>query len=306
MCTHQIPIRKTIKNPKTKMQSKVEKKILGFSSPFRYPGGKTRLASKLLEAIEKNFEQNEKIILVEPYAGGAGASLALLFAGHVEKIVINDLNKSIYTFWKIAVSDTDYLINKIKRTEITTEEWKKQKTIYTYTTSKQKLAFATLFLNRTNRSGIMNSGPIGGMNQSGQWKLNARFTKKTIIKKLEKIKKFKNKIKVSNLDGIKFLRKLEQQKNAKQHFIFLDPPYFQKGQSLYLNHYNEKDHEKLSEFLKKSSFKRWVMTYDDVPYINSLYAKMRIRNFSIQHNAHKSKTGREVMIFPRGFVPVKI
>ena len=197
---------------------------------------------------------------MEPYAGGAGASLALLIGGHVEKITINDLDKAIYTFWKVAVSDTDYLIRRLRRTEITIEEWKKQKAIFSSTTNETKLAFATLFLNRTNRSGIMNGGPIGGMNQSGRWKVDARFNKKTIIERLEKIKEFQDKIEVCNLDGIELLRKLEQRKNSKQHFIFLDPPYFQKGQSLYLNHYNKKDHEELSEFLEKSSLKK--MDYD--------------------------------------------
>ncbi len=288
------------------MRNKNTKKISGFSSPFRYPGGKTRLASRLLEAIEKNFEQNEKVILVEPYAGGAGASLNLLFAGYVEKIVINDLDKSIYTFWKVAVSDTDYLISKIKRTEVTIKEWKRQKVIYFSTKSERKLAFATLFLNRTNRSGIMNGGPIGGVSQSGKWKIDARFNKKTIIERLKKIKKFKNKIEVCNLEGVEFLWKLEQRKNAKQYFIFLDPPYFQKGQSLYLNHYNEKDHEKLSAFLESSSFKKWMMTYDDVPYIKNLYMDMQTKGFLIQHNAYKSKVGREVMIFPKNFVSVVI
>ncbi len=288
------------------MKSKSDKKISGFSSPLRYPGGKTRLANKLLEAIENNFDQKEKVILVEPYAGGAGASLALLFAKRVEKIVINDLDKAIFTFWKIAVSDTDYLINKIRRTDVTIEEWKRQKAIYTSTKSDRKLAFATLFLNRTNRSGIMNGGPIGGIEQFGTWKVSARFTKKTIIDRLEKIKEFHNKIEVYNLDGIVLLKKLEERKNRNQYFIFLDPPYFQKGQSLYLNHYSNKDHENLSEFLEKSSFKKWIMTYDDVPYIKNLYATMRTKGFAIQHNAYESKVGREIMIFPKEFIPVNI
>jgi DNA adenine methylase len=288
------------------MQKRNKEKISGFSSPLRYPGGKTRLANKLLEAIEKNCDQKEKMILVEPYAGGAGASLALLFAKKVEKIVINDLDKAIFTFWKIAVSDTDYLINKIRRTDITIEEWRKQKAIYVSTKSKRKLAFATLFLNRTNRSGIMNGGPIGGTDQSGTWKVNARFTKQTIIDRLEKIKEFHNKIEVYNLDGIELLEKLEERKNQSQYFIFLDPPYFQKGQSLYLNHYSNKDHENLSEFLEKSSFKKWIMTYDDVPYIKNLYATMRTKGFAIQHNAYESKVGREVMIFPKEFIPVSL
>lgn len=281
-------------------------KISGFSSPLRYPGGKTRFANTLLEAIEKNFDQTEKAILVEPYAGGAGASLALLFAKKVKKIVINDLDKAIFTFWKIAVSDTDYLINKIRRTEITIEEWKRQKAVYASTKSERKLAFATLFLNRTNRSGIMNGGPIGRTDQSGIWKVNARFTKKTIIARLGKIKEFCNKIEVYNLNGIELLKKIEERKNKNQYFIFLDPPYFQKGRSLYLNHYRNNDHENLSEFLEKSSFKKWVMTYDDVPYIKDLYATMCTKGFAIRHNAYVSRVGREVMIFPKEFIAVNI
>ena len=280
------------------MQNKIKKTISGFASPFRYPGGKTRLASKLAEEIEKKFQSNEKVVLVEPYAGGAGASLTLLFMGKVDKIIINDFDNAIYTFWKIAVSDTDYLIRKIKRTEITIEEWKKQKAIYALPGNDCKLAFATLFLNRTNRSGIMSGGPIGGMGQSGKWKINARFTKETIIGRLERIKEFRNKIKVYKLDGIKLLERLEQHKKAGQYFIFLDPPYFQKGQSLYLNHYNNKDHEELSKFLEQSSLKKWIMTYNDVAYIKNLYVKMRKSKFLIQHNAYKSKIGKEVMIFP--------
>lgn len=286
------------------MKNKTKKIILGFVSPFRYPGGKTRFTSSLAKAIEKNFDTNEKIILVEPYAGGAGASLKLLFSGKVDKIIINDLDNAIYTFWDIAVFDTDYLIKKIRNTEVTIDEWKKQKAIYASPKNDRELAFATLFLNRTNRSGIMHGGPIGGVNQLGDWKINARFSKETIIGRLEKIKEFKNKIKVCNSDGIRLLERLEQHKKISQYFIFLDPPYYKKGQSLYLNHYGNKDHEKLSKFLEKSLFKKWIMTYNDVSYIKNLYSKMRIKKFSIQHNAYKSKVGKEVMICPNSLTVV--
>ncbi len=249
------------------MQKEKSEIISKFSSPFRYPGGKTRLAGFLCIAIEKIFSEDEKIILVEPYAGGAGASLKLLFSGKVDRIIINDLDKAIFAFWKIAITDTDFLINKIKKVNINIEEWKKQKEIYNNPSSSIKeLAFATLFLNRTNRSGIIEGGPIGGMKQTGFWNVQARFTKNTIISRLEKIKEFKNKISVRNLDGITLLRQLEKNKCKNRYFIFLDPPYYQKGKSLYLNHYIDKDHKKLLKLLEKSSLK-WVMTYDDVSYI---------------------------------------
>ena len=277
-----------------------------FVSPLRYPGGKTCLAPKLEQIIEKKFSDNEKITFVEPYAGGAGAALVLLYSGKVDKIIINDLDKAIYKFWKIAVQDTGYLIRKIKRTKITIQEWKKQKAIYTISRNERKIAFATLFLNRTNRSGIIRGGPIGGIRQLSKWKIDERFTKKTIIERLEKIHKFRNKIKVYNLNGIKLLKNLEQRKQTDQYFIFLDPPYFQKGRSLYLNNYKNRDHEQLSKLLINSSLKKWIMTYNDVSYIKRLYKKMPKTSFEIQHDAQFSQIGREIMIFPKKFVSTKM
>lgn len=274
-----------------------KKENLRFASPFRYPGGKTRLSNFLEKAIEKNFSENEGVILVEPYAGGAGASLKLLFSGKVSKIIINDLDRAIYSFWEIAVSDTDFLINEIRKVDISVDEWKKQRQIYNDPLStEKKLAFATLFLNRTNRSGIIEGGPIGGMSQLGSWDIKARFIKNTIIERLEKIKEFRNRIKVRNLDGITLLKQLEKNKAKNSYFIFLDPPYYQKGQSLYLNHYIDKDHKRLLKFLEKSSLK-WVMTYDDVDYIQSLYSGFRRSNFVISHSAFEARKGKEVLIF---------
>lgn len=288
------------------MQKEKNKITSEFSSPLRYPGGKTRLAGFLYKAVEKNFSENEKIILVEPYAGGAGASLKLLFSGKVDKIIINDLDKAIFAFWKIAVSDTDFLINKIRKENIDIEEWKKQKEIYNNPSSSIKeLAFATLFLNRTNRSGIIEGGPIGGMEQAGFWNVQARFTKNTIISRLEKIKEFKNKISVRNLDGIALLRQLEKNKCKNRYFIFLDPPYYQKGKSLYLNHYIDKDHKKLLKLLKKSSLK-WVMTYDDVSYIQNLYDKFKKNKFTINHSAFEARQGKEILIFSDNVAKVAI
>ncbi len=275
-----------------------------FVSPLRYPGGKTCLVPKLEKVIKKTFSDNEKITFIEPYAGGAGASLSLLCSRKVDKIIINDLDSAIYTFWKIAIQNTDYLIRKIKQTKITIQEWKKQKKIYTLLQHKplkneKKLAFATLFLNRTNRSGIIRGGPIGGMKQLSKWKINERFTKKTIIERLKKIYIFRNKMEIHNLDGIKLLENIEKKKEVNQYFIFLDPPYFQKGKSLYLNNYKNDDHKKLAKFLAQSVLKKWIMTYNDVLQIKGLYKKMPIKGFKIQHDAHYSKVGKEIMIFPK-------
>ena len=268
-----------------------------FVSPFRYPGGKARLATFVENTLKNNFREPKKITLVEPYAGGAGASLTLLFASRINKIIINDLDKAIYAFWKTSLSDSDYLINKIKRTEITIEEWKKQRQIYLGGKgSLRKLAFAVMYLNRTNRSGIIEGGPIGGIQQTGKWKIDARFSKDVMISRLKKIKEHRSKIVVKNLDGIALLKNLEHKSNPNDYFIFLDPPYYKKGKLLYLNHYSDNNHEELAKFLKNTKLK-WVMTYDDVGFIHDLYGSLARHRFTIHHSAHQSKQGKEVAIF---------
>ncbi|MEX2405644.1 MAG: DNA adenine methylase [Candidatus Paceibacterota bacterium] len=266
-------------------------------SPLRYPGGKARLAD-FLSKLLKSKADGQDIVFVEPFAGGAGAALQLLIEGNVSKILINDLDPAIYAFWKIAVYDTDRLIRKIQRTDVSIKEWKKQRVIYKKKPKDDlKFAFATFYMNRTNRSGIIEGGPIGGFGQKGEWKLDARFNKKGLIERLRKIKEFRNQITVKNLDGIELLKEIQGHKDFKDHFIFIDPPYVEKGKLLYLNHYQQENHKKLAKFLN-SSLLDWVMTYDDTPFIRELYSEKVVKRFDIAHTAHARKIGKEVFISP--------
>lgn len=275
------------------------KKIDRFISPLRYPGGKI----KLVKTLENFFVINnlKNITLVEPYAGGAGASLSLLVTGKADKIIINDLDGAIYSFWKSAVFDTDRFINKIKKTNIDIKEWYKQKKIYTDKNSSIfDLGFATFFLNRTNKSGIIGAGPIGGKKQNSSWNIDARFNKQALIRRILKLGKYRKFIEIFNLDGIKLLRKLAKDERSNRYFIFLDPPYFRKGPTLYLNHYKKEDHKSLRDFLKKSSFKKWIMTYDNDYYIRELYKDYEQKKFSLLHSVHQPKITKELMIIPKG------
>ncbi len=261
-------------------------------SPLRYPGGKTFLFpyfDKIINRIDL-----EKITYVEPYAGGAGAALKLLFLEKVENIVINDLDKAIFSFWKSAIFHSSDFIKKIVTTPITVEEWRKQKNIYKNSRSTQfDLGFSTFFLNRTNVSGILNGGPIGGLSQNGKWKISSRFYKKTLIERIGKLSLYKNRISVFNQDGIELIKKYINRKNA---FIYLDPPYFEKGAFLYLNHYQKNDHEKLAKHLNSNTNANWLLTYDNCSEIKSLYEKRKIIKFSVNYNARNFRVGKEIMI----------
>jgi DNA adenine methylase len=261
-------------------------------SPLRYPGGKTFLYPFLKETIENNKLQ--KVTYIEPFAGGAGAALALLFSGSVEDIIINDLDKAIYSFWRSAIFKSKEFIQKIKTTPITIKEWEKQKNIYKDNKSNQfDRGFATFFLNRTNRSGILDGGPIGGLNQKGNWKIDARFNKEGLIERIELLAKHKNKIRVTNKDGLELIKDYLKHKNT---FIYLDPPYYDKGSTLYMNHYQEDDHIALSKELNSNRDSFWLLTYDNKIEIKSLYPDRRVAEFSLNYNAYESRIGEEIMI----------
>ena len=270
---------------------KIKIKKTNYISPLRYPGGKASLAPFFEKVIAKNNLENSTY--VEPFAGGAGAALYLLLSGKVKKIVINDLDIAIYSFWKAMLERTDDFISKIQETPVNMEQWRKQKKIYTDKKSNFfDLGFATFFLNRANRSGIIEGGPIGGTKQEGKWKIDARFNKEDLIRRIKKIALLKDKIRILNLDGLDLIKLLKRQKNI---FIYLDPPYFKAGESLYLNHYDDK-HSELAIFLNENNKLNWILTYDNVKEIKALYKDRNKRTFPINYSARRKRKELELMI----------
>lgn len=275
------------------IKTKIHRKNL--FTPLRYPGGKTSLFQFFDEIIKLNHWSNVKYI--EPYAGGAGAALSLLLLEKVESIVINDLDVAIYAFWKSSIEETDKFIDKINTTPLTVNEWRHQKEIYNKKDLNQILAlgFATFYLNRTNRSGIMNAGPIGGINQAGNYKIDARYNSKNLIEKIRLIALYKDRITVLNQDGIKVIEKYAKNKNS---FLYIDPPYYKQGSGLYMNFFDDKQHKELAKTLKKHSNAKWILTYDNVPEILKMYSSFnKQQTFPLKYSAHHASIARELMIF---------
>ncbi|MCZ6802406.1 MAG: DNA adenine methylase [Proteobacteria bacterium] len=263
-------------------------------SPLRYPGGKTSLYPLISDLLEKN--KNGDMTYIEPYAGGSGTALALLMMEKVSNIIINDYDKAIYSFWKSILNNTDRFINKINSIDVSIKEWGKQRRIYENSKSEFSLGFATFFLNRTNYSGVITARPIGGFEQKGQWKIDARFNKRNLIERIERISYFKNRIKVHNEDGLKLINKFSRRNDV---FVYLDPPYYVKGGELYLNSYEHADHVALSKSLKSKKTMQWLLTYDNVSEINTMYKGQNIVPFEINYSANKTCRGKEVMVFSK-------
>lgn len=272
------------------------------NSPLRYPGGKQVLSRILAHLVKLNAATGGTY--AEPYAGGAGAALTLLFGEHVDRILINDADERIFALWKALLSRTDEFLELLRETPVTVAEWKRQREIYLHPArfGVLRVGFATFFLNRCNRSGIIgNGGPIGGKKQTGKWKIGARFNRVELAERVERIALYKERITVSNMDGVKFLAKLGAEK-TKKTFVYLDPPYFAKGQDLYLNHYLPEDHATLSNFLSQGTSFDWVLSYDNVPEIRRLYREHRMVSFDLDYSVRERRVGKEVMVLKNGLV----
>ena len=270
---------------------------MNTTSPLRYPGGKTAMAG-LLGQIRKLNRLGDRVT-AEPFAGGAGASLTLLYLEEVQEVHINDADPAIHDFWWSVVHRTEAFLDLLDSTRVSIPEWRRQRTVYRDRgrVSRLRRGFATFYLNRCNRSGIvMNGGPIGGVRQAGRWKLDARFNKPELRRRCEKLAEYRDRISVSCRDGLEFIESLD----SDSIFFFIDPPYFVKGETLYLNALDEKYHATLAARLRSVRNAAWVLTYDDCPEIRRMYREWAtIRPFSLRYAAAERRTGKEVLITPK-------
>lgn len=265
-------------------------------SPLRYPGGK----NCIFPFMSKFFYENDLvgITYAEPYAGGAGLALHLLIEGYVSKIYINDLDPCIYLFWKAILNRTDDFCQWIESVPVNLDTWMYYKNKYKegIEADEFEIAKCTFYLNRTNISGVLDAGPIGGYSQTAKYKIDARFNKIDLIKKIRIIESRKRDIFLSNYDGIEFMKRLNRKHSDV--FIYLDPPYVEKGHFLYMNCFKKEDHIQLSRFVSKIK-KKWMVSYDMNDLILQNYSKWNMIQYQLLQCTSNCKKN-EILVFSDG------
>lgn len=271
-----------------------------FVSPLRYPGGKL----KVVEYIKRLFEANDLCdgTYIEPYAGGASVALSLLFCEYAGKIKINDKDRSIYAFWHSVLNDSEALCRKISDTPVTMEIWERQRAVQAHKEDEDllDLGFSTFFLNRTNRSGILSGGVIGGKNQDGNYKINARYNKVDLIERIESIAEYADRIELTCIDAVDLIERYKRTPTDKT-LCYLDPPYYVKGRDLYMNYYNDDDHRAIAKAVKKYKGK-WIVSYDSVDFIKKLYKDYRQQEYYLSYSAGNPSKGKEIMVYSEELV----
>lgn len=270
-----------------------------FVSPLRYPGGKL----KVVDYVKRLFEANDLLdgTYIEPYAGGASVALTLLFSEYASRIRINDIDRSIFAFWHSVLNETEELCRRILDTPVNMDIWYVQREVQARKQDAEllELGFSTFFLNRTNRSGILSGGVIGGKEQTGNYLIDARYNKKDLIERIESVAEYADRIELTSMDAVELIKSIRRL--AEKSFCYLDPPYYVKGRDLYLNYYNDDDHRDIAKAIKKYKGK-WIISYDAVAFIKELYSEFRQKEYYLSYSAGNPAKGKEIIVYSNDLI----
>ncbi|MTH76343.1 DNA adenine methylase [Paracoccus aestuariivivens] len=269
-------------------------------SPFRYPGGKAFLSEYLESMLPRSA--TDLPMFAEPFCGGAGAALTLLADGHVSDLFLNDADARIHSTWFAMLHETDRFIAAIHSTPLDIAQWYRHRDITESSNNSSysfDVGFSTFFMNRTTRSGIIEkSGPIGGYEQNGKWKLSARFNRDGLAQRVRWLSDHRSQIHLHNLDALNFIHKLKSELNLNSTLFFIDPPYVQAGGRLYYNGMSEAKHVALSDLLTGGYIPHWILTYDDAPLIRKLYQHEDISLMEVNYSLQRKRIAKEILVTP--------
>ncbi|MGD9756210.1 MAG: DNA adenine methylase [Comamonas sp.] len=269
-------------------------------TPLRYPGGKSQITPMIVDILRKNDLVYGEY--VEPFAGGAGIAMTLLLNSYVSKVYLNDIDPAIHAFWHSVLNATEELCELITSTPVTMETWHQQRAIFLDLTCTDLTAkgFATLFLNRTNRSGILRGGVIGGLAQTGNYKLDCRFNRSDLVRKIKRIAQHSDMIELHCLDAVEFVNSIVPT-TSEHTLVNLDPPYYSKGPELYTNFYQHQDHAALAQAVSGIQ-RQWMVTYDDTPEIRKLYSQYRNYSSNLNYSVQTKRIGVELLVANDGLL----
>lgn len=243
-------------------------------SPLRYPGGKTRAVSTIMDMLPHELDT-----LASPFFGGGSIEIAAASRGI--RVFGYDAFKPLALFWQRLLVDPERLAKAVKKYHPLKRDrfYKLQDEMKRGIYNNDDMAAIFFVLNRASFSGVTLSG---GMSPG-----HPRFTPSAI----ERLRNFSiNGLSVKRMD---FSKSIPRHKND---FLYCDPPYAN-GERLYGkagDMHEGFDHEKLAELLTNRN--GWILSYNDCSLVRDLYDGFTFVTPKWMYGMSNDKKSNEVLI----------
>lgn len=246
---------------------------------IRYPGSKAKLAKELFQMfppeLHSLWSQSLGFEYREPFFGAGAVGFDVLqMISHSCTAWLNDADPGMVALWRSVQTNPQRLCDMIHTFKPSAEkfyEYKEQDDAEI--ADEVERGFVKLALHRLSFSGLgyRAGGPIGGATQqSSKYNVSCRWNPERMISDVvslhKRMKRFRGRVRITCGDFMPLIADA-----PKGSFIYLDPPYYDKGPQLYKFSMTHDDHVRLANALRECKA-TWVLSYDDHDAIRELYS----------------------------------
>lgn len=239
-----------------------------MKSPLNYVGGKSRLASKIIEQIP------EHTCYCEPFAGAAW----VLFAKEPSTAeVINDLDQELITFWRVVQNHLHPFLDLLKYSVASRKvfEWESAKRPETLTDLQRAVRY--YYIQRLEFGGRAAQRTFGYSTTSPP-----KFMLAQAQERLLEVHWRLSSVNVECLDAFDCAQRYDRPAT----FFFIDPPYYKLSQS-YEHKFDE--FQKLADFLPSLKGK-FLLTLNDHPDIRSMFSGFNQQRVSLAYSVSNGRS----------------
>ena len=273
---------------------------------FRYPGGKGKLSDQILRTILAFYEKYPGLEYREPFIGGGSIGLRLLQNPVIQKAWLNDFDAGIIALWKSVNAFPEELCKAVRKFKPSTKAFyafKKKLTATAKFSDDVEFGLAKLAIHQISYSGLgtMSGGPLGGRSQKSEYGIDCRWRPDLLCRKILALHHHfqSKKLRFTNCDFQKLTDTINLGEQPKI-FLYLDPPYYEKGQELYQHGFTHDDHVRLAKSLKNTS-QPWLLSYDDHPAIRELYDFAEMVKVPITYTINSARERHELLLAPKQY-----
>jgi len=256
---------------------------------LRYPGGKSRgpWSELIVETVKAQYDGGT---FGELFFGGGAITFKLLKLGVLESILINEIDPSLARLWNAVIKTPCRLRSGVRAVKPSVDLFLRAKDRVLRGVGS---GLEAMIVNRMSYGGRgVKANPQGGLKQDSEYKIDCRWKPEALCRNISTCSRLLNSV---DIVGGKCHSEDYSIWLNSPHLMYLDPPYWEKGEGLYLHSFDEEEHERLRRELGHRI--NWILSYNNVPETQLMYNGYHRQTGTTNGNGG-FKEGSEMLITP--------